>query len=75
MKDIKREIYNQTNLLFKNEHNLKIESSLIDQIKDLMKRILRIDAFVQQSTLTNLTRFYSPESYQTSDLISLFEEF
>ncbi|RNA32576.1 hypothetical protein BpHYR1_038702 [Brachionus plicatilis] len=74
IEDIKREICDQTNLVFKNDYNLVIESNLIDQMKDLMRRIIRIDSFIQQSTLKNLTRTYSGCTDQTSEITSLYAE-
>ncbi|CAF0715881.1 unnamed protein product [Brachionus calyciflorus] len=66
IQDIKREICNKTQFIFDNENKIKIESSFIDRIKDVMKRIIRLDTFLQQSTY--LPKLYSPIPSQTTSI-------
>ena len=46
---MKKEICDQTEVLLRNEHILKNDTTSIDQLKDIMKRILRLDTYLQQS--------------------------
>lgn len=51
-KDLKKEICEQTGLIFKDENILKDEDELIERIKEIMKRIIRLDSYLQQSSMS-----------------------
>ena len=46
---MKKEICEQTEVLLRNDHILKNDKISIDQLKDIMKRVLRLDSYLQQS--------------------------
>ena len=46
---MKKEICDQTEVLLRNEHILKNDTISIDKLKEIMKRVLRLDSYLQQS--------------------------
>jgi hypothetical protein len=48
---LKKEICEQTEQIFKNENLLSNDVNLIERIKEVMKRIIRLDSYLQQSTV------------------------
>ena len=49
-KALKKEVLEHTELIFKNENILKDDENLIERIKGIMKRIIRLDSYLKQST-------------------------
>ena len=63
MKEIKKEIFDQIDCLFKNE-KLSSDSSIIEVSRDIMKRIIRLDSYVQKSNIA-VSNYSSTNSFNT----------
>ena len=52
--ELKKEVCQQTEHIFKNENILKDDEDMIERIKDIMKRIIRIDSYLQQASTSKV---------------------
>lgn len=50
LKELKKEVCDQTESLFQNDSLLKEEPDLIEKMKETMKRIIKLDSYLQHSS-------------------------
>jgi len=50
-KELKKEVCDNTEIIFKNEEILKQEPNMVEKMKEMMKRIIKLDSFLQRSSI------------------------